>query len=100
LSQLIAVVIVNPPTRMKIPALATPMAQWRSTSLPIIACSMLGPARVPSPLTVFSEPTFKASISALHRSATTTGKKLMKPDPEIPVYVEKSIKRIMEHYQS
>jgi hypothetical protein len=59
-----------------------------STSLPIIAYSMLGPARVPSPLTVFSEPTFKASISAPDRSATTTGKKLMKPDPEMPVYVE------------
>lgn len=68
-----------PPTSINNPAVSTPAVHFRCIPEPMIAYTALGPARVPNPTAVFSRPVLEARFSDPNISATTTGKREMKP---------------------
>lgn len=69
----------NPPTSINNPAVSTPAIHFLCRPKPMMAYTAMGPARVPKPTAVLSRPVLEARFSDPNISATTTGKREMKP---------------------
>lgn len=67
------------PTSINNPAVSTPAIHFLCRPEPMMAYTALGPARVPKPTAVLSRPVLDARFSDPNISATTTGKREMKP---------------------